>query len=68
LFFRKKQQAEANMANVQSVYELRAIKQAEFESEQRNLKAMAFEDVMFHCIIIIPFGKQLSFASALVFY
>ena len=42
---RIRDQAEANMANVQSIYELRAIRQAELDSQTREAKAMTTEDV-----------------------
>ena len=42
---RIREQAEANMANVQSTFELRAIKEAELANQKRELHHMALEDV-----------------------
>lgn len=42
---RLKDQQEAHMAHIQSTYELRAILQAEQDSQARNRRQMSIEDV-----------------------
>eukprot|EP01038_Epipyxis_sp_PR26KG_P009542 gene9542-12852_t len=43
---RIKEEAEAHMANVQSVYELRAIKQAQLDAEENERRLMAIEEII----------------------
>ena len=47
LNYRIKEQAEANMANVQSIFELRAVKFAEYTNQEREKQHMGVEDVSF---------------------